>query len=178
MANWQGIFYEVPFVGGMVRARPIAAHARMISDYCCWAGLLVLAGTRADARPDGHLFRSADGRTGLWFGKIDDLWHLGKPRGVGGPWQKTAVQADRPSPAYLMTGFDRKRVEVSHDAPGDVTFTIEVDFLATGQWYRYATLRVPPGKTVRHEFPDGYAAHWVRLTADKACTATAWFVYE
>jgi hypothetical protein len=60
LADWQGIFYEVPFVGGMVRARPIAAHGRMISDYCCWAGLLVLAGTRPDAEPDGHFFKSAD----------------------------------------------------------------------------------------------------------------------
>jgi hypothetical protein len=178
LANWQGLFYEVPFVGGMIRARPIAAHGRMISDYCCWAGLLVLAGTRPDAEPDGHFFKSADGRTGLWFGKIDDLWHLGKPRGVGGPWRNTAVQADRPSPAYLMTGFDRKTLDLSHDAKRDVTFSIEVDFLATGKWYRYAAVQVPPGKTVRHEFPDGYSAHWVRLIADADCAATAWFIYQ
>ena len=35
-----------------------------------------------------------------------------------------------------------------------------------------------PGRTLRHVFPDGYAAHWLRVTADRACTATATFIYE
>ena len=29
-----------------------------------------------------------------------------------------------------------------------------------------------------HRFPDGFAAHWVRLKLDAAATATAWFTYE
>jgi len=37
---------------------------------------------------------------------------------------------------------------------------------------------VPPGETARHEFPEGYSAHWVRLIADRPCTATATFAYE
>jgi hypothetical protein len=37
---------------------------------------------------------------------------------------------------------------------------------------------VPPGEPLVHEFPAGYAAHWVRLTADRDTTATATFVYE
>ena len=57
-------------------------------------------------------------------------------------------------------------------------FTIEVDFLHTGLWRPYAVLEVPPGQTVRHVFPDGYSAHWLRITASKASTATAWLIYE
>jgi hypothetical protein len=178
MIDYHGTIYEVPRHVGIVRARPITSHRRLISDYCSWRGLLVLAGNRAEAKPDGHFFRSADGKVGLWFGFVDDLWHLGKPRGVGGPWTNSPVRADRPSAAYMMTGFDRKTLELSHDADRDVTFRVEVDFLATGQWHRYATLEVPPGKTVRHEFPDGYSAHWVRLTAAVDCTATARFSYD
>jgi hypothetical protein len=189
LANIDGAFYEVPFVGGIRRARPIASHGRMISDMICWRGLLVLSGTRADAQPDGHCFRSADGKLGLWFGKLDDLWRLGKPRGSGGPWRQTTVKADTPSAPFMMTGFDRKKVELSHDAQGDVTFTIEVDFMAAvpekvgaptaaSAWRRYGRVAVPPGKVVTHEFPDGFSAHWVRTRADKACTATARFVYE
>jgi hypothetical protein len=40
------------------------------------------------------------------------------------------------------------------------------------------TFKVPPGKTERHTFPDGYAAHWVRVTSDTDCSATAWFTYD
>jgi hypothetical protein len=179
LANLNGTFYEVPHVGGLRRTRPVATHAKAISDYACWRGLLVLAGTRSDAKPDGHCFPSADGKTSLWFGKIDDLWQMGKPRGAGGPWRKSAVTAGRPSAPFLMTGYDRKTLELSHDAKSEVTFTVEVDFLAAGNyWGTYATLKVPAGQTLRHEFPDGYSAHWVRLRTDANCNATAWFTYE
>jgi len=26
-------------------------------------------------------------QSGLWFGKTDDLWSWGKPKGWGGPWR-------------------------------------------------------------------------------------------
>jgi hypothetical protein len=179
LGNVDGTFYEVPHSGGIRRARPVATHGRMISDYCCWRGLLVLAGTRAGARSDGHYFASGDGKAGLWFGKFDDLWQMGKPRGLGGPWKRTAIRADEPSAAYMMTNYDRKTLELSHDARTDVTFTVEVDVLAAGAWWAtYATLKAPAGQTVRHEFPDGYSAHWVRLRGDTACNATAQFTYR
>jgi hypothetical protein len=178
LLNYQGTIYEVPRHGGIARARPITSHGKLISDFCSWRGLLVLAGTWADATPDGHYFRSKDGRAGLWFGFVEDLWHFGKPRGVGGPWKDSPVQAGNPSTAYMMTGFDRKALELSHNSDKDVTFTVEADFLATGQWHRYATFEVAPGKTVRHTFPDGYSAHWVRAITDTNCSATAWFTYD
>ena len=114
---------------------------------------------------------------GLWFGGIDDLWKLGKPVGRGGPWRDTDVKAGQPSDPYLMTGYDRKRVELSHDADAEVTVTIEanVDHAA---WHVYKTVRVAPGKAVTHEFPRRYGAHWVRVRVDRDCRATAWFTYE
>ena len=130
-----------------------------------------------DATPDGQYFASQAGH-GLWFGCVDDLWQLGKPKGTGGPWRKTLVKAGQPSDPYLMTGFDRKTLELAHDADAPVAFTVEVDFLHTGVWRPYAVLKVPPGQTVRHVFPDGYSAHWLRLTANRACTATAWLIYD
>ena len=35
-----------------------------------------------------------------------------------------------------------------------------------------------PGRTLCGVFPEGYGAHWLRVTADRACTATAWLLYE
>ena len=133
---------------------------------------------RADANPDGHTIVSDDGQAALWCGDVDDLWRMGKPRGVGGPWQETAVQPDTPSDPYLMTGYDRKKVELSHDGTQDVTFTIEVDFLCRGTWHTYDQIVVPAGESVTHQFPEGFSAHWVRLTADRSCKSTARFTYE
>lgn len=177
MMNIHGTFYELPLDNGMSLIKPVATHGRQITDYCTWSGLLVLAGNLTSAKPDGHYFATADGKLGLWFGSIDDLWRLGKPVGKGGPWKDSAVKADKASDPYLMTGYDSKKIELSHDAAGDVEMTVEVDIDHHG-WVTYKTFTVPAGKTVAHEFPDGYSAHWVRVTAGKDCKATATLTYE
>jgi hypothetical protein len=180
MLNACGTIYELPREdsGGILKIRPITTHNRRIFDFVSWRGLLVLAGNLAGAAADGHYVASDDGKAGLWLGNVEDLWKLGPPRGEGGPWRDSAVTAGEPSDPYLMTGYDRKAVQFSHNRPGDAKFTIEVDFLADGTWHTYDTIAVPAGKTITHTFPAGFAAHWVRVKADADCKATAWFVYD
>lgn len=180
LLNAAGTFYILPRSnsGGLRRIKPLATHNKRITDFCSWRGLLVLAGCTAEAKPDGHYFAADEGNLGLWFGDIDDLWKFGKPTGRGGPWFDAAVEAGKPSDPYLMAGYDRKTVELSHDAQEDVTFTLEVDPAADATWLPYATIRVPAGETITHTFPAGYAAYWVRLKADQPCRATAMFNYD
>jgi hypothetical protein len=177
MVNVHGNFYEMPREKGLPAIKPVCTHGRQIMDFCTWRGLLVMSGNVATAKADGHYFGAADGSTGLWFGSIDDLWQLGKPVGTGGPWAHTAVKAGEASDPYLMTGFDKKRLELSHDASGDVRFKVEVNPDLTG-FKTYKTFTVPAGKPFTYVFPEGFSAHWVRVTADRDCTATAKFVYE
>ncbi len=115
---------------------------------------------------------------GLWLGNVEDLWKLGPPRGEGGPWRNTAVAAGKPSDPYLMTGYERKTLELRHDRPQEVHFTVEVDFLGNGFFHTYRTLAVSAGEKLRHKFPEGFSAHWVRVRADADCKATAWFTYN
>ena len=180
LLNCHGTFYVLPHEasGAMATIKPVCTHGKRITDFCSWRGLLVLAGVRADAKPDRHTILSPDGQAALWCGDIDDLWRMGKPRGVGGPWKETAVDPGVPSDRYLMTGYDHKKVELSHDRNQDVTFTIEVDFLCRGTWQTYDQIVVPTGKRVTHTFPAGFSAHWVRLAVDQPCQTTAWFTYE
>jgi hypothetical protein len=175
-----GTIYELPREesGGILKVRPITTHNRRIFDFASWRGLLVLAGNLAGAKADEHHITSDDGRVGLWLGNVEDLWKLGPPRGEGGPWKDATVTAGAASDPYLMTGYDRKAVQLSHDRPGDVKFAIEVDFIASGYFHAYDTITVPAGKTITHAFPAGFAAHWVRVKADADCKATAWFVYD
>jgi hypothetical protein len=181
LAQFDGTFYEIPRRGDKTapdfrRMKPVSSHRARITDFATWRGMLVLAGTKLDALPDGHYFRAAGG-PGLWFGAIDDLYALGAPAGEGGPWKDTAVRAGVPSDPYIMTNFGRKSVSLSHDAAGPVRFTIEVDIAGDGVWRRHAALDVAPGAPARHDFPDGFGAHWVRVTADHTGKATAWFRY-
>jgi hypothetical protein len=182
LAHIGNTFYEVPRgeLGKQVlefrKLRPIASHSFAISDFCSWRGLLVLAGARDDAQADGHVFGS-DGGPKVWCGMVDDLWKLGPPVGQGGPWLETAVTSGAPSDPYLMTGFDRKVLALRHDAPVPVRFEVEVDYSNRDFWKPLTSVTVPPGESVVYEFPEDYSAHWVRLSVDRDCTATAWFEY-
>jgi hypothetical protein len=180
LLNVHGSFYMVPRSnsGGAARMKPICTHTKRIADFCSWRGLLVLAGTRAGAGSDGHVFPLIGEGPRLWFGDIDDLWKIGPPRGVGGPWHSTPVQAGTPSDPYLMLGYDRKQLSLSHDSPEPVTFRIEVDVLADGTWWEYGRMVVMPGRTLKHDFPPGYSAHWVRLQTDRPAKCTATFTYS
>ena len=180
LLNAAGSFYVLPRdnSGGLRAIKPVCTHNKRITDFCSWRGLLVMAGCTASAQPDGHYFPASEKGAGLWFGDIDDLWKLGKPVGRGGPWHNTPVAAGVASDPYLMAGYDRKTAAFSHDAPETVVFKLQVDVAAHGDWLPYAELRVPPGKTLTHAFPDGYAAHWIRVEVDRDCRATAEFEYR
>ena len=181
LLNCAGTFFEVPAenAGGFAKLRPIATHNRRIHDYASWRGLLILSGVESEgAAGNRHIIRSDDGQAAVWVGAIDDLWSLGKAVGEGGPWKESAVTAGVPSDPYLMTGYDRKALTLSHQARANVRMRVEVDLTGTGKWVTYATLDVPAGRTLEHRFPDGYQAYWLRVMSEVSTTATAWLVYD
>lgn len=177
--NAGGLFYDLPAenAGGYAGIRPVTTHGLRVHDYASYRGLMVMTGIAADAAPSPHIVRSEDGEAAVWVGVIDDLWKLGRPRGVGGPWKASAVRAGAPSDPYLMTGFERRRLTLSHTASEAVGFTVELDVTGTGAWHVLSTHRVEPGAAP--EIPlDDVPAYWLRVTADRDCTATAWLTYE
>jgi hypothetical protein len=178
--NCAGTFYEVPAnsSGGFGKIRPIATHNRHIKDFASYRGLFVMTGISNGAPASERIIRSEDGQAAVWVGALDDLWQFGKPRGAGGPWKDAAVKAHQPSDAYLMTGYDRKSVVLSHAGAGPVRMSVEVDITGTGKWAAYRDFEVPAGGSVLHRFPDAFGAYWVRVVPDKDTTATAQFTYE
>jgi hypothetical protein len=176
----QGHFYELPAenAGGFAKMRPVASHKFRITDYCSWRGLLVLSGVSADAKDNPRIIHSDDGAAAVWVGAVDDLWKLGKAVGEGGPWKSTEVKPNVPSDPYLMTGYDKKTLDLSHDAAKEVSFRVEVDISGAGDWKLYKSFAVPAGAPLKHEFPKAFQAYWVRVVSDTECKATAWLTYE
>lgn len=173
-----GMFYEAPrqaYGGHYFGLKPICQHLRMVPDFCSWKGMLVLAGNQNTAV--GHNYLVGEPQSNLWFGKTDDLWSFGKPQGWGAVWFETPIEPDVPSDPFLMTGFEHKCLHLAHDAGETVNFTIEVDALGNGSWRASESVRVPARGYRAHVFSTGFSAHWVRVTADKFCKATAQFVY-
>ncbi len=177
LLNIGGTFYELPAdnAGGFIKLRPVATHNRRIHDFASYRGLLVMSGIVADAKGE-HIARSDGGQCALWVGAIDDLWHFGKARGIGGPWHGAAVKAGVPSDAYLATGYDKKRLTLTSTVA--TTFHIEADFTGTGTWTEFTKLAVPADRPLEYEFPTAFGAYWLRLVSEADTTATATFLYE
>jgi hypothetical protein len=179
--NAGGTFFELPAenAGGFSKIRAVATHNCRIMDYCSYRGILLMSGVAFNA-PSGnpHIIRSDDGKTALWAGAIDDVWGLGKPRGIGGPWKDSAVEAGVPSDAFLMTGYDHKTLTLSHNASTPVTMRVECDITGGGEWVPYDSFTVEAGNTIVHEFPNAFSAYWLRVTCDNDCSATAQLKYE
>lgn len=180
LMNASGMFYElspVAFAGKIWGVKPVCSHIRVAADFCCWKGMLIMGANQTSPVGSANLVTGYP-ESNLWFGKVDDLWNWGKPAGWGGPWWNDVVTAGTPSDPYLMTGFDKKVLHLSHNCKDETKFKVEVDFLGDGSWVEYETIKVKPEGYVHHEFPQGFSAHWVRVTSDQFCTATAYFTYS
>ena len=175
-----GTFYELPAenADGFAKIRPVASHDFRIHDYASYRGLLVMTGLKPDIKNSDHIVVSDDGQAALWVGVIDDLWELGKPAGHGGPWKNSAVKAGVPSDPYLISHYDKKSLEISHDSNVAVTFKIEVEPVGHGPWMLYNEVSVKPGEKYTYNFPENFHARWIRFQADKNCTATTWLEYK
>jgi hypothetical protein len=179
LVDLHGMFYELsPWAYGnrIWGVKPIAQHLWVHGDFCTWKGMLVLGADNASpAHGDNTL--CAEPQSGLWFGRTDDLWKLGKPAGWGGPWWSTPVKAGVPSDPYLMTGFEHKCLHLFHEEKIAVTFDVELDALGNGTFKRYRTFEVAPGEAVQEAFSSGLSAHWLRVVARRDALATAQLHY-
>ncbi len=175
-----GTFYELPAenADGFAKLRPICSHDLRVTDFGGYRGLFLMSGIKPDTKAGKHIIRSDDGKAALWAGAIDDLWKLGKPRGEGGPWRATKVNAGVKSDAYLMWGYDKRTLTLSHDQNEPVSFHIELDLTGTGLWVTYQRREVSPGEASSLSFEPAVQARWLRVAADAACTATVQLKYE
>ncbi|EDM25449.1 hypothetical protein LNTAR_25310 [Lentisphaera araneosa HTCC2155] len=172
--NFHGTFYELPArnAQGFAKIRPISTHNLAIDDYASHFGLMFMTGLTD--RSNDRVIKND--HAAVWAGVIDELWKLGKPRGFGGPWKETQVKAGVPSDPYLMTGYDKKSVELSSDK--ETTIKLEVDIDGTGLWVEYKKFELKAGQALNHTFPEGFSAYWVRATSTQNAKVTSWFIYK
>lgn len=180
LLNLHGTFYELPAenADGFAKVRPIASHNFLIHDFASYRGLLIMSGLEEKVEAGDHIITSVDGQAKIWAGVIDDLWNLGKPTGVGGPWKNSSVKEGQASDPYLIGFYDQKSLELSHDSNEEVTFTLEVEPIGHGPWMEYKKLTVQPGEKLSFDFPESFQSRWIRIKSSKNCKATAWFTYQ
>jgi hypothetical protein len=180
LLNCHGTFYEVPAENamGFARVRPVASHEFAIQDFCSYRGLLMMTGVHSSAENTTRIFRSTDGKAAIWIGSVDELWDLGKPSGIGGPWAATRVTAGTVSDPYLIWGYDQRSLTMKHDSKNAVGFRIQLDVTGDGLWIDYAGASVNAGETWTHTFPAALHARWIRFVANGECRATTVLRYD
>lgn len=181
LLNCHGTFYELPAenADGFARIRPIASHNLKIEDYASYRGLLVMTGV--DAKLDSgneRVITSDDKKQAIWAGAIDDLWQLGKPTGLGGPWEVATVKANQYSDPYLFYGYDQKELTIQHTSDKKLMVTIELDPLGDGNWQEFMQVEVKPSKQFAYHFPDGIQARWIRFKTNTDTTITVALKYH
>ena len=181
--------------------KPIAQHLRMVPDFCSWRGFLVFGGNQVSSIFDNN-WVTGESQSGLWFGKTDDLWQLGKPQGWGAVWLNEPVAGGQVSDPYLMTGYDKKTAHVTWvGCTRGTAIALDVDFAgnaghvnnvgATQGWSFLTAIKLTwdpaydAADTVpsaHYTFEPGFSAHWVRArfiaTPSTTCNFTVWFTYS
>jgi hypothetical protein len=174
-----GLIYELPsmtYANRVWGLNPVCSHLRIVGDFCSWNGLLVMAGDQTTPINDSNAYVGQP-QANLWFGKTDDLWSWGKPKGWGGPWWRSVVKAGTPSDPFLMTGFEHKCLHIRHGGPA-ARITVEADITGAGDWTPCGSIETGRAGHATHIFPTGFSAHWVRLISDADLPeATAQFFY-
>jgi hypothetical protein len=77
-----------------------------------------------------------------------------------------------------MTGFDRKRLDLSNEGDTEAEFTLEADVTGDDSWAVVKRFRLKSGEAIRHTFPAWFQACWARLIPSQDAEATAQFTYE
>ena len=167
LMNCGGIFYELPAknAGGLSKARALARCPYAVFDYCSFRGMMIISGISKDApmRKNPHIIISEDGEFALWAGAIDDVWKLGKPQAKGSPWFEEPVVKDQISEPIIMSGFDKKRIEIKSSNP--VKIAVEIDVDGTGLWVEDRIVEVEPDKAFTMDMRRGNIAYWLRFRA-------------
>lgn len=176
-----GTFYELPAenADGFAKIRPISSHNFQINDYASYRGMLVMTGVNSErSSHNNHIVTSQDGKAAIWTGVIDDLWKMGKPVGIGGPWCNSDVKANVPSDPYLIAYYDKKSMVISHKLSEAISIKVEVDPTGNGDWMEYMTLDIAPHKMISYDFPESFQGRWIRFVSDKDANVNVSLVYE
>lgn len=175
LMDMHGMLYNFPssFSSKNVRGiKPLNNHLLMITDFCAWNNKIVL-GTDVTSMMKNKL--AGQSQSNLWFGSHKDLVEWGPINGWGGVWQEDKIEAGLSSSPFLISGFKKKTLHLSHQSERKITFTLEVN--KNGRWENYKNISIEPKGYRYYIFPKNFEAEWIRIKSDQDCIATAFFHY-
>ena len=189
LMTMHGMFWKFPKAFGTRTSagiRPRSTYLKVIGDFCLWNDRLVFGcddtakSEFLNKRPaKGGLAGPGQSQSNLWFAAPEIPDRLGPAIGRGGVWVDEPVSADMPSEPFLLAGFPRRSLFLSHGSDETVCFDLEIDKMGNGEWKKNRSIEVAGNAAQWIELGDDIQGEWIRLRADRDCTnATAWFLYS
>jgi len=178
LAEVYGMWYTLPHSeSGRVTSEgfipiPMSVHSWQVQDFAAFRGYLAVGHIQTVGRMSWNWMTGVP-QGGLDFLSQQELWSFGKPKGWGGVWNGTSVDAGETSDPFLVNGFDEVMLHLWTDTAGD--FTIEVDPVGDGTWKEYDTVSVSAGGYQDYGFPTEFNAIWTRVSFSEAASVGAWF---
>jgi hypothetical protein len=193
LMTMHGAFWKFPKSFSAKNSRgiePLSNYLKVIGDFARWSietgdgqQDYVVFGCDDTAKNEFLNKRKAKGQiaapqsqSNLWFVTPQRLGNLGPVIGRGGVWVNEDVAAKTPSDPFLLAGFERRDLHLSHAGKTAATIRLEVDRDGYGQWQEIRTVTLEPQGAAWFELPAAESATWARLVNDEPLfKATGWF---
>ncbi|MBN1341677.1 MAG: hypothetical protein JXQ73_03305 [Phycisphaerae bacterium] len=188
LMTMHGMFWRFPKTFSAAHSDGIAprsTYLKVVGDFCRWNDRLVFGCDDAakseflnKRRAKGTIAGPGQSQSNLWFVEPAMIDRLGPPIGRGAVWLNESVRAQTPSEPYLLAGFERRGLHLTHGNETPVTFALEVDRRGNGKWTEFRTVSVPAKGYRWISFARNEPGVWIRLRADRDCPhVTALFHY-
>jgi hypothetical protein len=189
LMTMHGLFWKFPANFSSKHSAGIAprsAYLKVIGDFTRWQDRLVFGcddtakSEFLNKRPaKGALAGPGQSQSNLWFTSLDTPDKLGPAIGRGSVWVEEPVKAGVPSDPFLLAGFAKRNVFLSHDGAAAATFTLEIDEKGDGRWQTWRAVTLKADETSQWvEIPASVTGAWIRATADRdLAKASATFQY-
>jgi len=189
LMTMHGLFWKFPANFSSKHSAGIAprsAYLKVIGDFTRWQDRLVFGcddtakSEFLNKRPaKGALAGPGQSQSNLWFTSLDTPDKLGPAIGRGSVWVEEPVKAGVPSDPFLLAGFAKRNVFLSHDGAAAATFTLEIDEKGDGRWQTWRAVTLKADETSQWvEIPASVTGAWIRAKADRdLAKASATFQY-
>ena len=187
LMTMHGMFWDFPRHFSSSNAsgiRPRSAYLKVIGDFTRWNDQLVF-GCDDSAQKEflnkrkvkGDIEGPGQSNSNLWFTPLSKPDELGASTATGAAWLRDPVKQGEPSEPFLFAGWEQRMAWALNDGREVVTFDFEIDRQGDGTWVSVKKVKAEPGRAASIVFDEDAQGEWIRVTSDKATTATVVFTY-
>ncbi|MBC8155276.1 MAG: hypothetical protein H7Z72_20490, partial [Bacteroidetes bacterium] len=187
LMTMHGLFWRFPATftaGNTAGIRPRSAYLKVIGDFTRWNDRLVF-GCDDSAQKEflnkrktkGNIEGPGQSNSNLWFTSFTTPDELGPNTAQGAVWLSEKVDANVASEPFLFAGWKSRMAWIQNEGSQPVTFSFEVDATGKGNWKPARSVTVEAGQAVPVTFAANESGEWIRVTSNRATTATVNFNY-